>query len=159
MADSSEQQPFILGTEEGDRFDYLGGSALFKITDEQTGAWNLSVETFPPGFASALHSHPNEHSGFYIMSGAMRVKCGVLDATATAGSFIWLPRAVPHAFKVVSDEPCTWINVQGPTGDFRKFIELTGHRTARDAEAVEPADRATLAARHRPEILGPSPFD
>jgi uncharacterized RmlC-like cupin family protein len=147
---------FALEPEEGRAFAYLGGTALFKITNEQTGAWSFSIETFPGGFGSVLHNHPTEHSGFYILSGQMRVKCGDLDATAGPGGFVWLPQGVPHAFKVVSEEPCTWINIQGPSGDFRRYIEEITQPSAQGA--ADPSQRAAAAQRHNLEIIGPSPF-
>ena len=150
MALQEEPKPFVLNSGEGQPFAYLGGNALFKITNDQTGAWSLSIETFPAGFASALHSHPTEHSGFYILSGEMRIKCGEMDATVGAGGFVWLPRDVPHAFKVGDAAPRMWLNVQGPTGDFRHLIE----EMSRSGSNASP----DAAARHNLQRLGPSPF-
>lgn len=156
--------PFVLKPDEGSSYWFLDGVATFKITNEQTGSWGLSVETCPAGFASALHNHPTEDSGFYLLSGEMRIKCGDIDTVATAGSFAFLPRNIPHAFKVGDDAPATWINVQGPTGDFRRLTEelgraATGHTLPTDsAPAPDPAATAAAAARHQLERLGPSPF-
>lgn len=160
MRDGFEQQPFVVAPDGGTRVDYLGGDAIFKITNEQTGGWGFAVETFPGGFASALHNHPTEDSGFYILSGQMRVICGNLDATAGPGGFIWLPRGVPHAFKVVSEEPCTWINVQGPTGDFRRLVEATSdsETTAGESPEERAARMSAATRRHHLELLGPPPF-
>src|SRR3990172_6725356 len=94
------RRPFVLGPEGGASIWYLGGVATIKVTEEQTGAWALIVETFPAGFASGLHNHTTEAKAFYILSGEMRVKCGDLDAVGGPGSVIFLPRGVPHAFKV-----------------------------------------------------------
>ena len=157
-------EQFILEPDEGKAIWYLGGIATHKITNEQTlSGWGLSVETFPGGFTSALHNHPTEESGFYILRGKMRVRIGDMEGVAGPGAFIYLPANVAHAFKVESDEACTWINVQGPTGDFRRLSEEIGT----DAIAGEPppaitpeqlAKAAGAGSRHNLERLGPSPF-
>ena len=157
--------PFVLAPDEGQSFWYLGGVATFKITNEQTGSWGLSVETFPAGFASAFHNHPTEDSGFYVLIGEMRVKCGDLEATARPGMFVFLPRGVPHAFKVGETGPVTWINVQGPTGDFRRLTEEIGEPAPGPVlppagiALPDAAATADAARRHNLERLGPSPFD
>lgn len=159
-----QSAPFILQPEGGARIAYLGGEATFKITTDETGAgWGFSIETFPGGFASALHMHPTEDSGFYILSGRMRVRAGDLEGLADPGGFIWLPRGVPHAFKVEGDQPCTWINVQGPTGDFRRLIEETGVLVQPGdplppLTRPDPQQQAEAAARNNLVRLGPSPF-
>ena len=161
---SEQVAPFCLNPDEGNALWYLGGLAVFKITNEQTGSWGLCVETFPAGFASALHTHPTEDSGFYVLSGKMRVRVGEVDAIAVAGSFVWMPRGVPHAFKVEGTEPASWLNIQGPTGDFRRLTEeigqKAGHLTLPPApeRAPDPAAMAALRKKHNLNVLGPSPF-
>lgn len=155
MTENPVREGFILQPGEGRAIAYLGGQAVFKITTAQTGAgWGFCVETFPAGFRSALHAHPTQDSGFFILSGTMRVKCGDLEGAAGPGGFVWLPRGVEHAFMIEGDEPCTWINVQGPTGDFFRVIEALGAGAA----GASPEERAAIMSRHRVEVRGPSPF-
>lgn len=156
MSDAVELQPFVLAPGEGEVLHYLGGQAVWKINAEQTGGWGFAVETSPPGFASALHRHPTEDSGFYILSGAMRVRCGDLDAVLVAGSFAWLPRGVAHAFRVEGNEPCSWINVQGPTGDFHRLVKEVGTPTPPSTPPVPLPQH--VRDKHQLEVLGPSPF-
>ncbi len=155
---------FALHRDEGTTIAYLGGLATFKITTEETGSWGVSVETFPAGFASALHVHHSEDSGFFILRGHMRVKYGDVELEAGPEGFIFLPRGIPHAFKVVSDEPATWINVQGPTGHFRRYVEEIGVGMDRPTwppptPDIEPRRRTAAAERYQLEVVGPPPFD
>ena len=166
MADATAR-PFAVGPHQGDAYWYLGGLIVYKASSEQTGGWGLSVETYPAGFASALHVHETEDSGFYVLSGRLRVRVGDEDITAGPGGLIFLPKQVPHAFRVEGDELATWINIQGPTGDFRRLVEETGERapsatlppwpTATGTPDAESS--ADARARHRLRMLGPPPFD
>ena len=123
---------FALDRDEGTTFAYLGGLATYKISVEETGSWGLAVETSPAGFASPLHIHHGEDSGFFILRGRMRVRCG--DATSKPERRRSCPpRDVPDAFKVVGDEPATWVNIEGPSGDFRRYVEAIGLRLDRRA--------------------------
>ena len=164
MSEGPIREGFILQPGEGRTIAYLGGQSLFKITTAQTGAgWGFTVETFPAGFRSALHMHPTEDSGFVILRGTMRVKCGDLEGATGPGGFIWLPRGVEHAFMVEGNEPCTWINVQGPTGDFFRMIEALGTEVTADNPSQSPRDitpeeRAEIARRNNLVQRGPSPF-
>lgn len=164
MADQPVREGFILQPGEGRTIAYLGGQSVFKITTAQTGSgWGLTVETFPAGFRSLMHMHPTEDSGFYVLSGRMRVRCGDLEGATGPGGFIWLPRGVEHAFMVEGDEPCTWINVQGPTGDFARVIEAMGAEVTADNPSpkpreMTPEERAEISRRHNLVQRGPSPF-
>ena len=156
-------QGFVVAPDRGQAFAFLGGKAVYKASVEQTGSWNLAVETSPAGFASALHVHRTEDSGFYVLEGTIRVHCGDSDWVASQGTFVFLPRGVPHAFRVEGDGPATWLNIQGPTGDFRKYVQAIGEPVAPGAELTadtrtDPATRAALAEKYNLEIVGPPPF-
>ena len=156
---------FALGPDEGTTIAFLGGLATYKISTEDTGSWGLSVETSPAGFGSVLHIHHTEDSGFFILRGRMRVRCGETDIEAGPEAFVFLPRGVPHAFKVVSNEPATWLNIQGPTGDFRRYVEEIGLHIDSPAwpppmpVRPDPKELSPTAARHKLQIIGPPPFD
>ena len=148
-------EPFALGPGEGESITYLGGKAVFKVSAEQTGGWGVFQETFPGGFATARHIHHTEDGAFFVLEGKMLVHCGDQEFEATRGSFVFLPRAVPHSFRVVSDEPASWVNIQGPSGDFAKYAKKIADRA--DGAAIDPATRVALAKEHGLEIVGPPP--
>ncbi len=117
---------FALGPDEGEAIWYLGGLGTWKITAEQTGSWGFAVEVFPPGLQTARHIHHTEDGAFYILDGVLLMHLGDLEIEATPGAFVYMPRNVPHDFKVISATPARWINVQGPAGDFRKLAKEIG---------------------------------
>lgn len=107
----------------------------------------------PPGFAPPLHVHHSDDEAFYVVSGGMRVSCGDDTWDAAAGSFVFLPRELPHAFAVLGDEPLRLLQLTWPAGFERFAAEVS---TAPSG----PPDfglLAAAAARHGYEILGPPP--
>lgn len=148
-------QPFALGPDEGETITYLGGRAIFKVDASQTGGWGVFQETFPAGFATPTHVHHTENGAFFVLAGEMLVKAGELEMVATPGTFVFLPKGIPHSFRVVSHEPATWINIQGPTGDFANYAK----RICDQAEGapIDPVTRASLSREFGLEVLGPPP--
>lgn len=84
---------------------FLGTLALIKGVGSQTAGALATVEfTHPAGFATPLHVHHMADEAFYVLTGAMRGICGDQEWAATTGSFVWLPRGVPHGYAVDGDE-------------------------------------------------------
>ena len=145
---------FALGRDEGVFVSSIG-ERLEKVTPETTGGWGFAIETCPPGFEAPLHIHHTEDGAFYILEGRLLMRVADLEVEASPGTFVFMPRAVPHTFKVVSTEPAIWVNVQGPTGDWGKYArELEQIRKA-SAREPDAAARATLAKKYGIEVLGP----
>lgn len=143
--------PFVVGPDGGDRYELGGGEVVIKAMPEQTGIGGFSVEAFPPGFASPEHVHHRDGGVFFILEGSMRIRCGDLDAVAHAGATVYLPRGVPHAFRVEGSGPVRWFNVQSPHGDFM-------HRTMAMAATSSPGQADPAADSAVIEVLGAPPF-
>lgn len=142
-------EPFIIGPDEGRRYLLGGGEVVIKAMPEHARIGAFSVETFPPGFSSPLHVHHRDDGVFYLLDGRMRIKCGEVDAIAGPGATVFLPRGVPHAFRVEGDASASWFNVQAPHGDFM----LRAMQASGDAPAGSPGEDGHI------EIVGPPPFD
>jgi mannose-6-phosphate isomerase-like protein (cupin superfamily) len=114
-----------------------------KITAEESGGWAFAVETCPVGFETPLHIHHTEDGAFFLLEGSLDMEVGDLRVQAVPGTFVFMPRDVPHAFKVTSADPARYVNVQGPTGDFQKLIaascELAASSLSRDELAARSA--------------------
>ncbi len=67
------------------------------------GAFSLLLSHAPPGDGAPLHVHRDESESFFVLAGTYRIWCG--DDTFEAGvqDFVYLPRGVPHAWRVVSE--------------------------------------------------------
>lgn len=67
-----------------------------------TGGALTLIESTADGGAP-LHVHEREDEAFYVVTGTISVQVGDQIYEAPAGSFIWLPRGVPHAWDVVGE--------------------------------------------------------
>ncbi len=143
---------------------YSGYLLTFLATGEDTGGKYCLVEEVGRKGVSAeppLHVHAREEEAFYVIEGAMTFQVGEEVIHAPAGTFVRLPRGVPHRFALASDE-VRLLNLCAPAG-FEGFFE----------ELSEPAPALTLppapdgppdipkllaaAAKYGVEILPPSP--
>jgi mannose-6-phosphate isomerase-like protein (cupin superfamily) len=135
-------QAFALGPGEG-VLRQFPVERIEKITAEDSGGWAVAVETCPPGFEAPLHIQHTEDGAFFVLEGSIHMEVGDLRVEAVPGTFVFMPRGVPHAFKVTSVVPVRFVNIQGPTGDFQELIAASNEL----AEApVSQADRAAKSA-------------
>ncbi len=154
-------RPYTLGPEEGDAFAFLGSLFTVKTTGTQTGG-AVSVAEFvnPPNFAPPLHRHIVEDEMFHILSGHGRFLCDGQELVAGPGSFVFLPKGLPHSYVVGPDEPLHYVQITSPAG-FEGFVEAAGQPTADrrlpDPGPIDPAALGHAAAAHHIELLGPPP--
>src|SRR5438034_5402753 len=93
------------GTEGGEALWFNGGLGVLRVTGDQTdGRYALMELLAPKGFASPLHIHRREDEFFLVLSGEVRVQHGEAVIEAVAGSVVYGPRDVAHAFHVDSAE-------------------------------------------------------
>ena len=125
-----------------------------------TGGQFVALELIAPkDFASPLHLHRAEDEFFIVLAGEVRVRHGDEVIDAVAGSFIYGPRGVAHAFRVDSAE-ARLLLFFGPAGVERFFRE--GGKPAR-SHGLPPADEQFLdrealkeiASRYGQEFIGP----
>jgi len=109
--------------------------------DDTRDAFTLIEFEAPTAFGPPMHIHHREDEAFYVLDGSMRVVCGDDRWEAGAGSFVMLPRGVPHAYVVTSDRACRGLQITSPA-QFERFI----------AELGRPADALTLPEPSRPDL-------
>jgi quercetin dioxygenase-like cupin family protein len=148
------------GPGEGEALWFNGGLGVLKATADQTEGRFAAMELLAPkGFASPLHIHRQEDEFFVVLSGEVRVQHGETVIEAAAGSFVYGPRGVAHAFHVDSAE-ARLLLFFGPAGVEGFFRE--GGKPARSL-ALPPADEPFLdkqalmeiARRYNQEFVGP----
>jgi quercetin dioxygenase-like cupin family protein len=105
MSLPQESGGYGLAPGEGEALWFNGGFGVLKATADQTGGQFAAMELrAPKGFASPLHIHRAEDEFFIVLDGEVRLRHGDDVIEAVAGSFVYGPRGVPHAFRVDSDE-------------------------------------------------------
>lgn len=157
----------VLGSPGGNRSVWYAGYLVsFLATGEETdGTFSLTEVTGRRGASATppLHIHTREEECFYIIEGSIR--CQVADEVfdVHAGSFVVLPRDVPHTYELVSDH-VRLLNLCVPAGFeafYRELSEPALSLTLPPAPEGAPDIGRLLAAaaRHGIEILPPDGTD
>src|SRR5919202_4787522 len=71
-----------------------------KASGRSTGG-SLTVIEMTVGQGPPKHTHTREDESFYVFTGALYVECGEDRFDAGPGSFVFLPRNLPHTFRTV----------------------------------------------------------
>lgn len=147
---------FVVPPGEGRRLDLGNFEALVLATSAQTAGEFTLVQTQgePPGFGPPLHLHRDAAEAFFVLEGDYLMYVEDQQTLCQPGSFVYVPRAVPHTFKVVSDRPGKKLNLFAPAamvGFFEKLAaaEASGSATAEVLEQI--------AAESHMDVLGPVP--
>ena len=149
-----------LGPVEGEALWFNGGLGVLKATADQTDGHFAVMELLAPkGFASPLHIHRNEDEFFVVISGEVRVQHGEDVIEAVAGSLVYGPRDVQHAFHVDSAEArlLLFFGPAGVEGFFREGGKPAGS-LALPPPGEQFLDRQALmeiAGRYDQEFVGP----
>ena len=152
--------PIALRPGEGDSRWFLGGLTTIKSSAKTTdGRVAVTENLGAQGYGTPLHLHHNEDEWFYVIEGELTFWVGGQVITASAGSFVYGPRGIPHTF-IVSSSEARFLLVTEPAGleDFISALsEPAQALTLPPASAQPPAPELMLAtaAEHGIEILGP----
>jgi len=110
----------------------------FKASGEDTGgAYSLTDSTVPPGGGPPPHVHHREHEAFWVLEGELEVSVGNDTFRADAGSFVHLPRSVPHSYQNVGTGPARFLTLMVPAG-LEKFFEEVGKPGTEDPSSPPP---------------------
>jgi quercetin dioxygenase-like cupin family protein len=111
----------------------VGGPLTFKVRAGETGGRMTALENvIPPGEGPPLHRHAREDETWQVLDGELRFRLGDEIHSAPAGTFVFVPRGVPHCFQNVGDGPARILVIFTPAG-MEEFFE-------RMAELPEDAD-------------------
>jgi mannose-6-phosphate isomerase-like protein (cupin superfamily) len=117
MAATTDERPRarVLGPGDGEAIWFLNGRMTMKATAATTADhYGLIEVEVPPGSAPPLHVHHREDEAFYMLDGRLTVRCGDATFGVTAGSYVFLPRDVPHGFVVEGETPVRMLNITTP---------------------------------------------
>jgi quercetin dioxygenase-like cupin family protein len=133
----------VLKSGEGKAVWFLGNLMVVKATAGSTnGGYGLLESLVAAGASPPMHIHRREDETFWVLEGALSVTCGEETYDAPAGSYVFLPRDVPHTFRVVSPTPARLLTLLTPGGGEQFFVE-----------AGRPAERATLPPAGPPDLV------
>ena len=108
---------------DGPAFWFLGTLVYVRASTADTdGAFALIEQLARPGFGPPLHVHHGEDELFFVVEGAARFRCGDREVSLLAGGSIFLPKGVPHAFRIEGSSPARLLQFTSP-GGFDRFVE------------------------------------
>jgi quercetin dioxygenase-like cupin family protein len=108
----------------GERLSVIGDRQTIKLDGSHTnGAFALIEQNNQPGTTVPEHFHTQEDEIFYVLEGEMEFTVAKEKIVATAGTTVFLPRGVPHSFRVAGNGARALIMLQ-PAGTEKMFREL-----------------------------------
>ena len=94
-----------------------GGPLTFKIRGDQSGGSLTALENIiGPKEGPPLHTHANEDEAWHVIEGELRFRLGSELSRAPAGSFVFVPRGVPHCFQNIGASPARILVLFTPSG-------------------------------------------
>lgn len=105
---------------------YMGGLMTIHADSQDTnGQFALVEARVVPGGEPPLHVHTSEDELFYVLEGRLKVYRGEEELILEPGESGFLPRHIPHTFKVMSSyaRTLTYITPGGFEDYFRKMGE------------------------------------
>lgn len=118
---------------------------IVRATAQATGGQLSMIESvgMSPGDGPPRHVHTREDEAFYVIDGSYVWERGDERIDAGPGSFVWLPRGIPHRF-VVGPGGGRMLHLFIPGGIDRYFVEWQENIASNDAPGVI----TSLAARY-----------
>jgi mannose-6-phosphate isomerase-like protein (cupin superfamily) len=148
---------------EASSFWFLNGHVSIHLSKEANGDGISMIEhLLPRDFGPPFHIHHDEDETFYLLEGEVRFKRGDTILHARAGEVVYLPKGIPHGFKVLSDRAKVLTLTRGG-------FETMVRRVSRPASSVTLPEQlaptpemqaflATACAENGIDLLGP-PID
>ncbi len=147
METTDPAPPFAVAPDAGEATWFLGTLMTVKATAAQTGgAFGLIEQVLPPSFAPPPHTHRAEDEAFYILAGDFTFTCDGHDFPAPVGTFVYLPRDLPHTFRVNGTDPARLLQFTFPGGLERFFVEAGQAAPRRELPPAGPPDLGPVLA-------------
>jgi quercetin dioxygenase-like cupin family protein len=150
-------QPYVSGMDDHQRIEWIGGGMLDILLDAATTGGQLGVvrAALPSSAASPVHVHEREDEVHIVLSGSGIFWAGDKRYEVAAGGLVFLPRGIPHAYRLTGD--CDILTLSTPAG-VEQFFRDAGWDLARpkpDGWALTPAAMAEAGAAAGQRVLGP----
>jgi quercetin dioxygenase-like cupin family protein len=136
-------RPYHLAPGEGQPMSWFTAQFQLKASDGQIGMMELAGS---PGIEPPMHVHQHEDEWYYLLDGQVSFHVGPETYRGDPGSFVFLPRSVPHTFTIESSAArMLLLNVPG---GFERMFELAPNT---------PEEAMAALARYDVAVVGPHP--
>lgn len=138
---------------------WFAGTLMKILADRAStnGQFALVEQRAARGFSPPVHVHEHEDQFFYVLEGQLTARLGDDEQILRAGETAWLPRGIPHTFRVDSAE-ARLLEISTPAGFEQFHIDLGEPATEQRIPDPAPLDVAAMAAgsaRYGCDIIGP----
>ncbi|MBD0358520.1 MAG: cupin domain-containing protein [Rubrobacter sp.] len=146
---------------EGKALWVAGDLVTFKVVGEDTnGAYSLFEVESNPGGGPPPHIHRSEDEIFCVLEGEHEVSIGERAIRASAGTIVYAPRNIPHAYKNVGATSGRILGFVAPAG-LEGFFEEVGEEATDESSpppfGQEEIERLLAAApKYGIEMLPPA---
>jgi quercetin dioxygenase-like cupin family protein len=137
---------------------------IWKATGETTGgALDCCELRLDPQVGPPEHIHHQHDETFLVLDGSVRFKVGEERVDASVGTFVFVPRGTPHAWKNIGSEQARLLIVFTPGGMRGYFEELqpllpalmAGITDMTKVDATVMAQADAVMQRYQYELVGP----
>ena len=115
----------------GDAYRILIGAA------QSNNAYFVTEAHVPPGAGPPPHVQTREEEAFYVLSGTLVFRAGGKRVVGKAGTFLHIPRDVPHHFRNESDEDARVLIWFNPAGIETMFTQMAANPENYEAIGAE----------------------
>ena len=151
--------PAGLDAGEGEAIWSLGGLLTLKASAATTaGQFEVIEGLIAPNVSPPWHVHHRQDESFYLLAGRVTYYIGDQIVRAEPGAFVFLPRGIPHTFRIEGPDPARTLEVTAPSGLWSFFTEMgepARERTLPPAQRPDIAKLRGVAAHYGIDILGP----
>jgi len=112
--------------DEGQKLNILGDHQQIKLTGKDTNGQYLAIyQDNPPNTQIPMHVHQNEDEVYKVLEGEVEFTVGDKKSVLKSGDTIFLPRNLPHTWKVVGTSNAKVYLDIFPAGLENMFEELS----------------------------------
>lgn len=129
-------RPAVVSASGGTHLNVLGDGIEAIIHGRNTGgAMALCVASGKPGQGPPPHVHSRENETFHVLEGEIEGFVGDQTFKLSPGMTAFLPRGVPHTYRVAGTKPARFLVVLTPAG-FEEFFEKVGAMTPGEQQNI-----------------------
>ena len=127
----------------------FSGNRVRSIHGQPGGAYSAVEWASEPGIpGTPLHVHRETDEAFYVLEGTFGFQAGERAFEGAAGTFVFVPRGLDHAYWNAGKTPAKMLITISPPGFGRYFGELAeGLETAGDDEQAAIGVRKALSEK------------
>ena len=142
----------ILGPGEGHDFTIGGDHVVRK--GETSGAFSVVEYEGAPGMPGPpLHLHRMFDEAWFMLEGEVEFVTAGSHRLTGPGFYRFIPRGVPHTFRVAGERAARWIGIFSP-GRFETLLEELGQAMPA-AGPPDPVKLAAIFAKYETEVVAP----